>query len=113
MAQEIAVGLLVLVDADAEHHHARLAPSAAGTALSDGSFLDAGRAPGGPEIQHQQLAAEVRRRDGAAVVGRDGEIRRGVADVDDSFAKRVEDHADEHDASSKHDQRSLDDAFES
>src|ERR1017187_6731013 len=64
--EEGAVGDFVLVHADAEDDHSL--GSVGGRELAErGGFLHAGRAPGGPEIEHQELAAEVGQGHDAAV----------------------------------------------
>src|SRR5207253_790060 len=92
-----------------EHHY----PGACEAPLElieRGHLLHARRTPGGPEVQHQQLPAEVRRRDGAAVVGGDREVRRGVTDGDELFVERIEDDIDEH--GQQQDNEGVDRAFE-
>ncbi len=77
LGEEAAVDLLVLVSGDGDD-------GKRGVALlkreQAGQLFDAGRAPGGPEIEHDGAAAELREIDGTGRVG-DGEQRGGPADV--------------------------------
>src|SRR3569833_1091911 len=86
--QEVLIRVLVFIDADAEHYQS-YGRELAGHLDARGNFVEAGDAPGGPEIQEQQLAAEIARGVSAAGIGSDGEIGSGVAGVHDDFVKRV------------------------
>jgi len=71
----VDVGILVHADGDDfEVGHLLVESEQAG------ELFDAGRAPGGPEIEHDDVAAEFGEIDGVGAVG-DGELGRGLVDV--------------------------------
>src|SRR5215831_7584738 len=76
--EECPVRLLVLIDADAEDDYS-LACVRRCELTERGRLLHAGRAPGCPEIQHQDLAAEIRQGHGPPAVRLHGELRRIVS----------------------------------
>src|SRR5580658_618322 len=86
--EEVTVELFVLVYADAEDDQTSGA-ECPGELVQAGNFLDAGWAPGGPEIEEKEFAAEIVNGYGLAGVGGDGEIGGGVAGVHDGFVERV------------------------
>lgn len=77
LGEELVVNVGVLVHADRDDFEA-------GHLLVEreqaGKLFDAGRAPGGPEIEHDNVAAQLGEIDGVRAVG-DGELGRGLVDV--------------------------------
>jgi hypothetical protein len=59
--------------------------------MKGGQFFDAGRTPGRPEIQDEELAAEIRAGDPFPGIGGDRKARRGIAFLNNSLLKRVPD----------------------
>src|ERR1019366_3850729 len=100
-----AVGILVLVHADAEDDHS-LGGVGGGELAERGGFLHARGAPGGPEVEHQEFAPEVGQGYGTAVIGADGEFRRRIAGNDHAFVdagvnEKDEDGGKQHNAASQ------------
>ena len=77
--EEFVIGGIVGVDADGEDDHSFIF-HACRHADEGGSFFDAGRAPGGPEIEHDDLTAKLAERN--FVVGiLDGKVGGGGTDA--------------------------------
>src|SRR3954453_18800034 len=103
MIQEVLVLLSVLVDAHSHNPDARsrkllLKP------VQGWNLLDAGRAPGGPEVQDQYFAAKGRWGNGVSSIGSDCEIRsrsallcRGIPQTIGNYADKGRDQDEEQD----------------
>src|SRR3990172_318052 len=79
-ADELAGGTFAILDVHPDDHHAAVAVLLP-DALQAGRFLIAGWiTPGGPEVDHEDAAAQRSGVDGRAVKPRDPEDRRGAAD---------------------------------
>ena len=86
--EEGFVELLVLIDADTEDDEA-FGSQLCFEVVEAGDFFDAGRAPGGPEVEEQDFAAEVAGGDDFAGIGGDAEIGGGVAYADYDLVELV------------------------
>jgi hypothetical protein len=93
---ETIVEILVAIDADAQHHHT-LGLIGLRESFERWRLGNARTAPTGPEIEHQNLTAEILAREGFAVVGGDFEIRSGVAGIGDLGFKRGRNHPNQAD----------------
>src|SRR5580698_5683641 len=85
--QKILIRFRIFVLTHAEDHEA-LRPERALQQIERWDFLHTGRAPGGPEVEDEKLAAELVRGNSSAVVGCDTEIGSLVASLDDVVMQR-------------------------
>ena len=92
--KKLLVRLLIFVDADTEHDDAFFSHLLR-ELIQRGHFLDAGRAPGRPEIENQQLPTEIFRADTLASISGDRKRRRRITLVDDPLLERVPDSVEE------------------
>ncbi len=83
----VSIQFLVPVDAHAQHHHA-LTRELALKLVERGKFDQAGLAPGGPEVQDQQLPPEVVARDGATLVRNHAKFGSSVTRFNDALFER-------------------------
>ena len=92
--QEFPVRLRVFIDADSQHHHAlrrvRLRELAQRRRL-----FGARSAPGSPEVQEEQFAAEIRQGHSFAIVGGDGKPGSHVIRLDDALMDGSVKHVDQ------------------
>ena len=84
--EKVAINFFVLIDADAEDDKS-LRAQLPGHLIQAGNLFNAGAAPRSPEIQEQEFAAEVTRRDGLARIRLNAEIRGGVAGIHHGFVQ--------------------------